>query len=467
MHVRVARFLLLIVAMLSVGLAWPQSSTKTIQAGPLTIEVQVGSPTAHLFHVVDQLSGWSEYCHPQYKEYWLKTHGPFSVEETSLLAEHAKLRQRRGWGSLEPIFFTPKDLEATLSDPRLGAQDAAIERRVFAAFSQKITQLVKEEAEPANQFVAKIEAKKAELAIFAGHAARFFDVKSLRVPVYVLANPSDGWIGGGYNGGVLTLEVPRKADAFPSFLHELFHAFLEKHIPAMTAASKGVTGLDAQTLNEGFAYALSPGLLHNGGPDFDPLSYQVNSHFKAGMLLSDSYTRFNRFGLALRPLVKSALADPKATFTEVLPKAVSTWQAVVEISRAFQPPERTRIISFGPSWEILNDKVWHLGYALSAQSHVEEHYRQSIGGASKGTTVVILYTPDFNPKFRDVPESFQDLLPIPMSEVASRLAKGESLELTGNARNLKIILLAAPTMDKLKELVGKSKLIPKAPPPSY
>ncbi|MBC7807074.1 MAG: hypothetical protein H7145_13095, partial [Akkermansiaceae bacterium] len=118
------------------------SSVKNIRAGPLTLEVRVGTRTAHVFHVVDQLSGWSEYCHAQYRRYWEKTHGPFTEAETALLAEHAEIRRRRGWGSLEPIFYTPKGLEAALADPRLGTVDATTERRVFAAFAPRIEEMM-------------------------------------------------------------------------------------------------------------------------------------------------------------------------------------------------------------------------------------------------------------------------------------------------------------------------------------
>ena len=51
-------------------------------------------------------------------------------------------------------------------------------------------------------------------------------MERLSVPVFLLANPDDHNMGGGYNGGRLTLEVPRKSDALPTFFHELMHAFV-------------------------------------------------------------------------------------------------------------------------------------------------------------------------------------------------------------------------------------------------
>lgn len=436
---------------------------RLIQAGPLTLEVRIGSRTAHLFHVVDQLSGWSEYCHMQYRRYWEKNYGPLKQEEVALLAEHAAIRKRRGWGSLEPIFYTSQDLEKVLTDPRLGATDAAIERRVFAAFASRIEDMITSESGPAGQFVAVIEGKKPDLEIFATKAARLFGVKSLRLPVYLLVNPDDSMIGGGYNGGIITLEVPRKADAFPSFLHEVFHSFIEPHKSALNTAAMGVPGLNGETLNEGLAYALSPGIFHSGGPGADPLRNQVSADIQNKKRLSDAYTRFNRFGLALRPLVKEALEDPRATFDALLPRVVDTWRSLTEISLAVQPPDRVRIVSFGPAWETLNDRSWALGYTLGSYTHVEDQYRQALAGAPAGTTIFLLYTPDFDARFRDIPAAYRDLLPKSMAEIEAALTRGESIEAEGTARGLHIILLAAPTMDALKTLILKTMLLGPAP----
>ena len=41
----------------------------SLDAGPLKLEICV-SETAHLFHVVDQIAEWSEFCHRQYVSYF-------------------------------------------------------------------------------------------------------------------------------------------------------------------------------------------------------------------------------------------------------------------------------------------------------------------------------------------------------------------------------------------------------------
>jgi hypothetical protein len=50
--------------------------------------------------------------------------------------------------------------------------------------------------------------------------------------------------------------------------------------------------------------------------------------------LSDSYTRFSFYGLALRPLLKEALTDQKQTLETFLPRAVDAWIVLIELDRA-------------------------------------------------------------------------------------------------------------------------------------
>ncbi len=443
--------------------AAPPASAKTIHAGPLTLDVYVGNRTAHVFHVVDQIASWSPFCHAQYRRYWEKAYGPFTPEETALLAEHARLRQRRGWGSLEPIFYTPSDLDRALANPRLGASDANTERRVFAAFAPRIERLMATESNASERFAAALETKRPELEAFAIKAARLTGTKTLRLPVYLMANPDDYDIGGGYNGNRLTLEVPRKTDAFPTFLHEVFHGFLEPRKPALEGAVKGVPGLDSETLNEGLAYALSPGLFHDGGREFDPLRLQVGEDFKGGKRLSEPYTRFNRFGLALRPLLRQSLDDPHVTLNTLLPRAVDTWRAVRELSRAVQPAEPLRIVSFGPSWQTLNTRAASMGYWLKSYSHTEAFYRQALADSPKGTTVFLLIAGDSVSKVGTVPVSYRDLLPKLQETIDAALSRGESIETEGKARGFRTILLAAPTVDALKSLIEKTKFLVPAP----
>jgi len=154
---------------------------------------------------------------------------------------------------------------------------------------------------------------------------------------FLIANPDDRNFGGGYNGGRLTLEIPRVYDALPSFEHECLHAFLNAKEKALTALLRtDATGLDWQTFNEGLAYALAPGLLRPDGAG-DPLAKDVAADTARGARLADSYARFHRFGLALRSLLRDALDDPKATVESFAPRAIDVWRALQELD-AVSPP---------------------------------------------------------------------------------------------------------------------------------
>jgi hypothetical protein len=89
-------------------------------------------------------------------------------------------------------------------------------------------------------------------------------------------------MGGGYNGGKLTLEIPRKRDVYPTVLHELFHAFVETKKAEVETAARSVPSLDFQTLNEALAYAISPGLHHTGISD--ELQAKVSGYIAKGRL---------------------------------------------------------------------------------------------------------------------------------------------------------------------------------------
>ncbi|HYL35367.1 MAG TPA: hypothetical protein VEV17_05605 [Bryobacteraceae bacterium] len=64
---------------------------------------------------------------------------------------------------------------------------------------------------------------------------------------------------------------------------------------------------------------------------------KVSAYIAKGAPLSDSFTRFNFFALALRPLLKEALADRHQNLKSFLPQAVDAWLVLVELDRARKP----------------------------------------------------------------------------------------------------------------------------------
>jgi hypothetical protein len=310
-----------------------------LDAGPLKLELYI-SDTAQLFHVVDQISQWSEFSHEQYVRYFKSQGGGLSESDLKILAEHAAIRKKYGWGrGPDQVFYTPLNLDdalkAGVASGYLTAGEAEIERTVFAYFRLRVERLISE-SKPLDEFVREFARQQPKLAAFATEAARFVGkTPAMPIPFYVIADPDDTNMGGGYNAGKLTLEIPRKRDVYPTVVHELFHAFVDTKRAEVETAAHSVPGLDFQTLNEGLAYAISPGLQDTG--DSDQLQAKVSAYIAKGSPLSDSFTRFNFFALALRPLLKEALGDPHQNLESFLPKAVDAWLVLVELDRARKP----------------------------------------------------------------------------------------------------------------------------------
>lgn len=312
--------------------AGAQDEPLVLEAGPLTIEVHL-SPTAQLFHVVDQLSAWSPFCHGQYA----RGMAPLDDADRDALELHRGVRADHGWGGgLEQTFYTPLDLDAALAagvrDGRLTQAEADLEGEVLARFAPRVEALFEEERERLLAFREGIQRDLPALADFSAQLARLFRTPALDVPVYLIADPSDQEFGGGYNGGRLTMEIPRVADARGIFLHEVFHAFLEARKAEIEHAIAGVDErLDYQTIDEGLAHAISPGIHHAGPPGDDPLVRRVEEVRRRGQGLDDYHGRVYRYALALRPLVREALQDEEIGLERLLPRAVDAWRVMVEL----------------------------------------------------------------------------------------------------------------------------------------
>jgi hypothetical protein len=308
----------------------------TVDAGPLVLEITVSS-TANLFHAVDQIAQWSEYCHDQYVPYFNPLGLGLSAEDRKALSEHSSLRERKGWGQgLEQTFYTAADLETALKEGiRAGfitPADADVERRVLSRFKARVDRLMSDQARTLRGFARNVMDRRKELESFAGTFGRFVGSGKMTVPMFLMANPSENSFGGGFNGGRLTLEIPSRADAYPMLLHELVHAYIRTKDAAIEAAARGTAGLNGETLSEGLAYAYNPGIVH--AADSDPLMNTVREYMARGSTLKDSYTRFSMYGLALRKLLEPALSDEKQSLETFLPRAVDAWTVLFELEAA-------------------------------------------------------------------------------------------------------------------------------------
>jgi hypothetical protein len=295
----------------------------SIRVGPLELDVHL-SRTAQVFHVVDQLSAWSPYCHAQYAAA-IK----LSDADRSLLVRHAAVRRRFGWGGLEKAFYVTDDLDAAIAravEARvLSPDDGEVERAVLTAFAPRLDEAIDKGRPGLVAFARRIVQEAPRLGETSRRLAALCEVAEVvPVPVYLIWNPSDSDIGGGFNGGRLTLEVPSRRDAMPIFLHEAFHALLNTRADTIRKAAQSGAGLDEETLQEGIAYALAPGLIHDPGIGGDPLAERVRKDREAGRTLDDPYVRFHRLASEIRPHLKRAL-DGGVSFDAFLASAVEAW----------------------------------------------------------------------------------------------------------------------------------------------
>src|SRR4051812_27545964 len=83
----------------SLALAAPQEAHRSsgdVQIGKLVLRISEAE-SAQVFHIVDQLSEWSEFCHRQYGR-WAAKSVKLTDADRSLLAKHGEMRKARGWG---------------------------------------------------------------------------------------------------------------------------------------------------------------------------------------------------------------------------------------------------------------------------------------------------------------------------------------------------------------------------------
>ena len=181
----------------------------------------------------------------------------------------------------------------------------------------------------------RFSANTSELTSFANAAARFVGASPNRaIPFYVIANPDDQSIGGGYNGGFLTLEIPRKRDAYAILFHELLHAFMDLQTDAIEAALAQVPGLTFETFNEGIArldYMFRPGT--NPAAEENSLRQTMVRNLSRGASLDDSYVRFNSYALALLPVLEDSLKR-RENLKAFLPRAIDAWRVLKELDQA-------------------------------------------------------------------------------------------------------------------------------------
>ncbi len=437
--------------MVQKGERWPKPDER-IECGPLVFEVYV-SPTAHVFHLVDQIAAWDNACHAQYRR-----NMQLSPADEELLRSYAELRQKKRWGQgLEQTFYTPFSVDdavrAGLKADRITDEQAQLLERVLDHFAERAQALLEEKRAILLGAFAGVD--RARFAEAAGKLARFTGVKTLTVPTFPIASPEPG--GGGMDGGRLRWELCDERIEPSVLLHEATHGFFLQKDELLQAFAGGIPGMSMTLLGEGFAYAVAPGMYPFR--DGDVLASNVAQdrcgtdrwNGKVG------YGMQRMYGLALRPLLEEAFVRGD-TLEQFLPRARDAYLAVDEIMMA-EPSRPPTLYIAGEARDVVRERLDSSKYQLSMQrfnlGHAEGFARARAEGRNGDLLVVLVSGED--PE--QVPEAHRDLLPLPLDELQKRLRAHKIVEEERAAGALRVVLLAAPTTARLEELARTSALL--------
>jgi hypothetical protein len=464
-----------------------QTTAPVVEAGPLRLSPVI-SETAQLFHIVDALSQWSPLCHRQYTRWFeRKENGGLSPEDLAMLSEHASLRKRLGWGGLDAAFEVDASLEKALDDAvksgTLSADDGKIERKVLSHFRQRVAAFVEPQRAVLEQFAAHLVEHAPALLDFSRKASRFFGGTRVDMPMYLVAT-TDYSGGGGFNGGKLVVEVSAvPSEPFEVVIHEAWHAIARTHESEMERAASTVPGLDFETLSEGLAYAVAPGIYGPFGDHSDLLLFSVKSS-TADQFLDQPYTRFRRLALALRPSLQPAL-DGKGTFESFLPIEIAVYQGLAALAKVDKEhPQRPfcgqggtplqaamaqankdrapRLYIFGEAGARLRQdfgtgqhiEIWSRPLELAALTELSSRIH------AEDTILLTLIMPD------PLPAPFAALLQGHDGEIAQRRAHEPSGEAVVEASTTspRVIVLWATSVDEVVVLARRSTNLPGAQP---
>jgi hypothetical protein len=318
--------LAVLITLFFVGSSTTSAQTEILNLGGVIISVS-DSRTAQVFHIVDQMSQWDSGVHHGYVRWATRTLN-LRPEDQALLQKHAELRRARGWGNgFEQAFYVDDSIavaaQRAIENKVLSADEATAEKMILLHFDPILAPLLNRSAPQMTAFRARLSGEGSRIAPVIKQLVRFSETKgTVRVPLFLVANPEEGSGGGGFNGGRLVVEIQNQPDPLPILVHECLHALLWRHKEAIRVAAESI-GLSWVSLNEGIAHAFAPGLTDDPRQS-DSLAERLTRNFQRGTAASEGYAQSKQYMVALiiRPLLRSALNHGE-TFSRFLPKAVS------------------------------------------------------------------------------------------------------------------------------------------------
>jgi hypothetical protein len=182
------------------------------------------------------------------------------------------------------------------------------------------------------------------------------------MPLYLVPAGGAGGGGGGYNGGRLVVEVGSR-DPLYVVLHEGWHAFAAARRAALDAAVATTAELDFETLSEGLAHAVSPGIFTPRGNQTDDLVDRLHElQAKDGNFSDVASLRFHLFGVALRPSLRDVLGRPEGTLESYLPTALAVYRGLAAVEATREPARtETGYFLFGEGLKPLAQRIADAG----------------------------------------------------------------------------------------------------------
>lgn len=292
-------------------------TTKPIQVGSQRFVFDVDRENQG-FDIVDQISGWDQYCHTNdYKE-MEKVLGGFNKKDQQMLEWHRQVRSKYGWngGFAGTVFASDSFNDIIETAEELGTiefKDAEKETLVLKYFSKRLWPWLKDNRQRiTDQIPIIVQTLDKHKALLDQMSVLTKTLPDNLIVVHLVPNSSEYSIGGSNVDGHNVGEVPTDREVTGTVLHEAMHGFLKQWKPLMkmvTEQTRFPGVLNSEALNEGISYAISPGLVSDRMGD--PLQEEVNKDLKEKRSIFEKdrrYALFNALGLVIRPILQAALA---------------------------------------------------------------------------------------------------------------------------------------------------------------
>lgn len=229
---------------------------------------------------------------------------------------------------------------------------------------------------------------------------------------------------------------------------------------------KSSQGFTAHTFNEVYIgnrwHRLNYSKL--GQPVLDEQCFGLHTHLYTFSDLSEANlapTWGMRYGKGIRSAVfEHSNPYSAVTLSELFGCHSNIPNPLFTISPRSGPPNIYVMGLSQPQFEQVIDIVKDVTSNKTGRFHRKQSYDDifiyGIWGRKPGDIIVLLFSLDTKER---IPKDYEDLLPKPWSEIEPVLKQGKTVELTGKARKMKVILLAAPKREQLKQLITESKLL--------